>query len=449
MDNLTRQLARFAASLRYEDLPPEPLRVARRSLVDSVGCAFGGRDCAAARIGRHLAQGAAPKNYAGRVLGSVERAPAEAASFINTTMIRYLDFNDAWHAGHPSDMLGALLAVAEPAGIDPTRLVSAMAVAYEVFMRMVPPTQMRERGWDQGYVIGVAATCGIGHLLGLGAESLAEAIAIIAVANVPLRATRAGRLSLWKGAATAFACRNAVFATLLAAEGMTGPEASFEGRHGLWEQITGPFELEPFPTEGGPWKLPLTRLKYWPVEYNAQAGVWAALKLREEIAPAEIASIDISTYWSAWHEIGSEKAKWDPTTRETADHSLPYIFARALVDGTITVSSFDAASYGDPALRPLMAKIAVREDAAIQALYPAQIVMRVEARAHDGRLSAIEVTNPRGDNTNPMDDDEIDAKFLGLARPVLGPAKAAAALAAWRSIDRGGNLSTAMDLLVP
>jgi 2-methylcitrate dehydratase len=448
MDNLTQRLATFAASLTYEQIPPAILRHARRSLVDTIACAFGGADCEAARIGRRVADGAVPRVYAGAIIGSDNQAPAEEAAFINTVMIRYLDFNDAWHAGHPSDMLGGLLALAGSAGADGKRLLTAMVVAYEVAFQMIPPTQMRERGWDQGYVIGIATACGIGNLLGLSVDTLAHAIAITAVANVPMRATRAGKLSLWKGAATAFTVRNAVFATLLAADGMTGPEAPFEGRHGLWEQITGPFELDKFGVDGGEWKFPWIRLKYWPVEYNAQAGVWAALRLREEISHGDIASVDIATYWSAWHEIGSEPAKWDPTTRETADHSLPFIFARALVDGTITVGSFDAAAYLDPSLRPLMAKISVREDASIEALYPAQIVMRVEAVATDGRRSSIEITNPRGDNTNPMDDGEVAAKFRALVDPVLGVDRAAQAFEAWNAIDTGGGLGEAMKLLV-
>jgi 2-methylcitrate dehydratase len=447
MDNLTRRLATFAASLTYEQVPAGILHHARRSLIDAIGCAFGGLDCEAAQIGRRIVEGAAPSRHAGAVIGSHAPAPAEEAAFLNTVMIRYLDFNDAWHAGHPSDILGALLALAGSAGADGKRLLTAMVVAYEVAFQMIPPTKMRERGWDQGYVIGIATTCGLGNLLGLSMDRLAHAIAITSVANVPMRNTRAGKLSLWKGAAAAFAIRNAVFATLLAADGMTGPDAPFQGRHGLWEQITGPFELDRFGVDGGEWKFPWIRLKYWPVEYNAQAGVWAALRLREEIKVEEIASIDIATYWSAWHEIGSEPEKWDPTTRETADHSLPYIFARALVDGTITLASFDAASYRDPSLRPLMAKISVREDAAIEALFPARIVMRVTAVVTDGRRSEIEIADPRGDATNPMDDDEVAAKFRSLAEPVLGVAGAARAFSAWNTIDSGTGLAEAMALL--
>jgi 2-methylcitrate dehydratase len=214
------------------------------------------------------------------------------------------------------------------------------------------------------------------------------------------------------------------------------------------EQITGKFETDPFPPDGGDWLLPWARLKYWPVAYNAQAGVWAALKLREQVAIEKIARIDIRTYWSAWHEMGSEPAKRGPRTRETADHSLPYIFARALMDGTIGVDSFDADRDLDPSMRPPMAKIGVTEDPTISALFPHKIGMRVTAIATEGQVIEIETGDPRGDSTNPMDDAEIDAKFRLLADPVVGSTAAVRVLEAWRSIDIAPNLAEPMAALV-
>jgi 2-methylcitrate dehydratase len=108
-----------------------------------------------------------------------------------------------------------------------------MVIAYELFLRMSDATGLRYKGWDQGFAIGISTAAGIAHLLNLPREQLAQAVAIIAVANVPMRNTRAGELSLWKGAATAFAARNGVFAALLAGQGMTGPDRPFEGTHGL------------------------------------------------------------------------------------------------------------------------------------------------------------------------------------------------------------------------
>ncbi|HXV81716.1 MAG TPA: MmgE/PrpD family protein, partial [Candidatus Binatia bacterium] len=244
MDSLTRQIANFAAELSYEQLPEEVVAAATQFLVDGLACGIAAYDCESAQIGLRLARGAAPERFPGRILFHREKSTAESAAFVNTAMIRNLDFNDQYPGGHPSDCLGALLAVAESAGIDGRRFLSSMVIAYELFVRISDATGLRYKGWDQGYAIGICTAAGVGHLLRLSPYQIAQAVAIVAVANVPMRNTRAGELSLWKGAATSFATRNGVFATLLAREGMTGPDRPFEGKHGLWDLITGPFELE-------------------------------------------------------------------------------------------------------------------------------------------------------------------------------------------------------------
>jgi 2-methylcitrate dehydratase len=104
------------------------------------------------------------------------------------------------------------------------------------------------------------------------------------------------------------------------------------------------------------------QLKYWPIETNGQAAVWAALELRSKVNHSDLKAIEVFTSKFTWFEIGSEPEKWDPKTRETADHSLPYIFARALVDGPIRVASFNDDAVRDASLRPLMAKIKVIAD---------------------------------------------------------------------------------------
>lgn len=451
MDGLTRRIADFAHQVSYADLPPEIVAGARRRLLDSIGCALGGYGSEPVAIARRMARGGAPAQYPGRVLGSPDRASAETATFVNTAMIRYLDFNDGHHAGHPSDMIGALLALAEAAGADGRRLLSAIVVAYEVGLRMVRATEMREKGWDQGFAIGIGTAAGVGHLLGLPAEKIGHAVTITCVANVPMRATRAGKLSHWKGVATSFACRNGVFAALLAAEGMTSPDKPFEGRHGLFDLITGPIDPAPFPDAGGEYVLPASKLKYWPVEGNTLTAVWAALELREKMSADAIAGIDLDTYWSAWHETASEPEKWDPQTRETADHSMPYVFARTFVDGTITVSSFDPEPVADPALRPLMNKIRVHNSDAVEAIYkatyPFTYVLLGRVTGTDGQETLIDIRNPRGTTQNPMDDGEVAAKFRGLAEPVIGVERAAAAAETWGAIDKARDLSAAFDML--
>src|SRR5690606_22722872 len=116
---------------------------------------------------------------------------------------------------------------------------------------------------DQGLGMGIATAAGLSSLLGLPRAQAANALAITAAGGVPLRASRAGQLSHWKGAATAQAGRNATFATLLAERGITGPDRPFEGRHGLWDVLGGERrELRPpLPTDGAGFLLPQRRLK--------------------------------------------------------------------------------------------------------------------------------------------------------------------------------------------
>jgi 2-methylcitrate dehydratase len=291
-------------------------------------------------------------------------------------------------------------------------------------------TRLSRRGWDQGYAIGISTAAAVCNLLRLPLDTTAHAIGIAAASSLPLRVTRSGELTPWKNAATAYAVRNGLFAALLAAEGMIGPGNAFEGRNGLWEKVTGAFELAPFPDARGEALTPRVQLKYWPIETNGQPVVWAALELRQKARPEDLEAIEVFTSKFTWFEIGSEPEKWDPKTRETADHSLPYIFARALVDGPITVASFRDEAVRDPALRPLMAKLKVTVDDAIEALLP-KMVLRVKAKARDGRVHEVEVENPLGHPDNPMQDAHINEKFFALADPVLGRERAQKALDAW------------------
>lgn len=447
MEKTTGRIAAFAAELRYEDLPQEVVHGAKQRLIDTIACGMGALDCEVAGIGRRIAAPSAPAPWQGRVLGSGDRMSAQDAAFVNSCLTRYLDFNDTWPGGHPSDGIGGLLALADHPDVTPRRFLSGIVVLYEIAVRTATGAKLREIGWDQGFNTAVSIAAAAGHMLGLSVDKIAHAVSIAAVTNNHLRATRAGNLSMWKGAAAGFAARNGVYTAQLAAEGMTGPESPFEGRHGLKDQVYKDFQLAPLPNEGGDYITKLVRLKYWPVEYNAQIGVWAALELRQKMPLADLASVDIGTYWSAWHEIGSEPAKWDPKDRETADHSLPYIFAVTLRDGKVSVASFDHDAVLDPALRPLMARISVREDQEVQAAYPSTVGVKVKATDTSGKVLELYLKNPRGHEKNPMTEDETAAKFHLMADSVLGKGGADKALTALWTLETATSLGPVFDLL--
>ena len=443
MDKLTGQIATFANALTYEHLGDEIAHKATQRLIDALGCALGAHDCEPAEIGRRLAMGQTAGKFGGRTLFKDLTLPLEIAGFINSTMIRNFDFNDRFPGGHPSDGLGAHLALAGASDISGGRFLTSMVVTYEIFIRLSESSKMRTIGWDQGFAVALSTTAGICNLLGLSVEQVANAIGMTATATVPLRVTRSGELTPWKNVATAFAARNGVFAAMLASEGMVGPGNSFEGRKGLFENVTGSFEIAPFPTEGGDFHIPRTLLKYWPLETNGQPAVWAALKLREQIGADNLASIetiDIQCDEFTRFEIGSEPEKWDPQTRETADHSLPYIIAKTLVDGPLSVASFDEEQVRDAALRPLLQKITVTMDPAIEALVPHTMMLRAIARTSDGQIFEAEIANPLGHPENPMQDSDIEAKFRAQAETVLGADRCSKALEAWWQMRNADDL---------
>jgi 2-methylcitrate dehydratase len=325
--------------------------------------------------------------------------------------------------------------------------VLATVAGYEVFGALADQVSLRDRGWDQGVFIAPASAAGAGVLLGLSVEQMANALAIAATSNVPTRQTRAGELAMWKGCATAVASKAGLFAAQLAKEGMTGPTAAFEGRHGLWEQVTGPFEIGVLGRRDTPFAIERAHFKFVATEYHAQAPIATALRLRASVSVEEIEAIDVRIYAMAYSEIGSEPAKWDPRTRETADHSLPYMLAVALRDGRVTPASFEPQRYLDPGLRPLMNRIRVAEHPEFTRRFPQELVSEIEVVTRSGQRLTERAEYPKGHVRNPMTDDDIDAKFRGLSADILGSARADAALHALWRLEEADRIGPVLDLV--
>lgn len=447
MDALTGQLAGFAAGLELTDVPDPVVRAAETCLLDTAGCAVGGLTTATTGIARAVAPDWGG-GMRGRILGAADAySTAEAAALVNGVMIRDLDFNDWYPGGHPSDCTGALLAVAEDSRADGARLLASMIVAYEVFARLCAAAPLKQRGWDQGFGVAVATAAALGNLRQLGPDRTAHAIAMAAVAHLPMRATKAGQLSLWKGAATAHAARCALQCTQLAAAGMTGPEAVFEGRHGLWELVSGPFEIVPFGKQAGDFLTPQVSFKYWPVCYGLQAPATAALQLRERVALADMHALEVETYQAAFDLNGGDAAKWDPRNRATADHSIPYAIVWIMQHGTLDEAAFAEQSYTDPALRPLMQRISVRVAADLQAGYPDDVGVRLTATDARGGTHAVAVTNPPGHERNPMSPAQVAEKFHRLVAPHTGADRARQAARFWGRVSGAGSLADGFRLL--
>lgn len=450
MDKTTEKIARYATSLSYEDLTPAALRATKKLLVDTIGCAIGAHDSEPARIARRVAAGKSSARPA-RVWCSGERSSIEAAAFANGVMVRYLDFNDTYmsvEVAHPSDAIPAILALAEARRASGKAALTAIVAMYEVFASFADACNLFNKGFDHGFYIALGASVGLGNLLGLDPERMGNAIALTCAPNVPLRVTRSGALTMWKGCAAPAAARAAVVATELAMEGMTGPSAIFEGRHGVFEQVTGRFELAPFAAKGGSFAVERSGIKYFPTEYNSLVPLELILKLREKVPADEVESIHVETYHFTYTEIGSEPEKWRPTTRETADHSLPYMLAVALMDGDISVASFSEERIRDPRLPPLMDRITISENPEFTRKAPESMECRLEVKTRRGERLVEEGSYPKGHAKNPMSEAEVEAKFRKLCANRVSDRRADAILQAVWDLDQSKDVSELIELIV-
>ena len=442
MDRTADLLADYASSLTYEDLTPEAAHHVRRRLLDSLGCALGAYNSEPARIARKLA-GQISHSQPARVIGSGQATSPDMAAFANTVMVRYLDCNDNFFSvagGHPSDMIPAALAMADSTHSSGAQAMTAIAVAYQAFCSIADQVPLGELGWDQGVLAALGSACAAANLMGLSPDQTREAVSLAVTPNVALGQTRVGELSMWKGCATAAAARAGVFAAVLAREGISGPPEPFEGRRGLWEQLGWSADLESLCAKTSDFKVVEPGFKYFPSQIHTQAAIWMAHALREKASLEEIEAIHLETYHAAWSSAGNDSNKWDPRTRETADHSLPYLIAVALADGEVTPASFEDHRLHDPSLRPLMAKISVSERPDYTERYPEAQPSTMTLTTSSGARFVEESVYPKGHPRNPLSDAEVEEKFHRLAGPTL-PENARVELVA-----QAGRLETLPDL---
>jgi len=430
--SLADRFSSYAANLRFDDLTPQAVHEVKRRLIDSLGCAMGAYKSEPAFIARTLARTVSSTQPA-TVIGTRHQSSPEMAAFSDGVHFRYLDYNDTYLArepAHPSDNIAAVLAVAEPQRASGREIITAIVLAYEIQCRLCDACSIRARGWDHVTYGAFSTSLAAGTLLGLTPEQLTHAQSLAGVPNNAMRQTRVGMLSHWKGCAFANASRNGVFAARLAALGMTGPSDVFEGEMGFFKEISGPFDVPVLGSRDDGYMIERTYIKFYPAEYHSQSAIDAALELRPQLEGG-IDGIDrilTETFNAAVEIIGGEPEKWRPTTRETADHSLPYCTAAALADGKVTLDSFDEAHLADERLLDLVQKIEVKADPTLNARYPEGIPNRVSIFTKGGRTLVKEVTFPQGHARNPLTDAQVERKFRALAEPVLPAANVEEAL---------------------
>jgi 2-methylcitrate dehydratase len=461
-DFISYQLADWAAKLEYDHLSPEAIQSAKLYLFDSFGCALGGSQQHDVQIAldHHKEMGG---NAACTVLVDGFRTNPVDAAFLNALMIRAMDYNDIyWKAdpAHPTDIIPAGLSICEMNGLGGKDLILATIIGHEIEMRLAEfgDPGVREYGWHHATITCIASPIVAGRMLGLPPEQIQQAIGISVAPSMCLGAVTAGKLTNMKNTVDPMATRAGVEAALLAKRGYSGPEHVIDGKEGLvhcFEKFGGSFHLnmltDGLPTSGGDhYKIIDCSMKSFPIEALSHAPLTAMMKIvaEQSINPDDVAEIRVEVIARAADILG-DPAKYRPTSKETADHSLPYSLAVGLVDGMVTPLQFRQERIDDPKLIPIMDKIKVVANEEFESLFPKFQPSRVTITLADGKSFEQRVDVPKGDPRDPMTEEEIAVKFNALGRDVVGEARCGELRRVIMSIENEAKLERFFELMKP
>lgn len=366
---LAARLADYALGLTFDKLDAGTIEYAKSLIVDSMACAVAAFDERPVKACRDLAL--VPADGVSTVIGTSRRTTMDLASFANGAAIRYYDLNDAYAskgsgAVHPSDHIGACLAVAEAEKASAAEALTAIVLAYEINCRLIDVTDAVPKGWDPVLYSLPAVALAAGKLMKLSRDQLVQAVALALNDHIPMGQTRTQTNSDWKGLADSEAERNAVFAAQLARAGLTGPAPIFEGRKGFFALVASPADVDVGAFGDGKankFKINASGVKVYPAVVYSQTAIVAGIALARKIGSIDkIASLEIAAHPRGYEQAGRDPEKWTPQNRDTADHSLPYLAARAMVDGDITNASYAPDKLRDPKILALMKKTTVKPD---------------------------------------------------------------------------------------
>jgi len=449
--SISRQISEFAVNLKYKDLPENVVHEVKRYLYDSIGCAYGAYQTKDVNIIRNIykkMKGAKEST----VIGFGDKLPAVNTTLINSLMIRALDFNDIFwkeDPSHPSDIIPAALSVGELVGASMKDVITAIVLAYEFEQRLcefaVPG--IRERRWHHATLTQFVSPIVAGYLLGLSVDQMVNAIGISGSHSHTIGCPTAGKLTMMKNTVDPMAVQAGVLAALMAKEGYTGTEAIFEGKEGFMDCFLGwnvkDQKVEPLPMKGreglGEWKWDLDKLlgnlgqnykilecsmKAFPTEALTHTHISATLKAvtSNEISYDQIESVTVTTIARAC-DILFDPHKYRPESRETADHSLPYCIAAALVDHKITTSSFSEEKLKDQRIWEVIDKIKGEASEEFEKMFPAKQPSKVVVKTKDGREFLEYLEFPKGDPREPMTIEDLENKFNALSDGLLSKRK--------------------------
>jgi 2-methylcitrate dehydratase len=441
-----RQLAwRLAELANLRAIDPDTAELVAARIIDNAGVALAAINRKPVAAARAMALANSRSGGASLFgLNATITVAAEWAAWANATAVRELDFHDTFLAAdyaHPGDSIAPLIAVAQQTGRDGAALAHAITVAYEVHVALVKAIALHPHKKDHVAHLCPATVVGIGRLLDLPVPVVFQAVNQAVHLAFSTRQSRKGEISSWKAFVPGFSGKLAIEAIDRAMRGEASPSPIYEGEDSViaW-MLGGPdaaYQVSLPPPGTSPRAIHETYTKAYSAEYQAQAFIDLAFELRRQLDPAAVSEIVVHTSHHTHAVIGSganDPQKYDPdASRETLDHSLPYILAVALEDGAWHHERSYASTRAHRASTvALSRKIRTVEDPAWTARYrdpdPAKRVFggRVTVLLSGGRTVEAElaVADAHPNGRRPWGLPDYERKFRTLTEGVVAAAEA-------------------------
>jgi len=454
METISQKWAKFALKLNYKNIPSVALEEAKRFLLDSVGCAFAALNNKDTQSAYNCIQDLGGKEQA-TIIGWGTRTNLPQATLMNSLLIRALDYNDIYweqDPSHPSDIIPAVLSAGEFMKKNGKEVLVGIIIAYELEMRLCLAAfpGVREIGWHYAVLTQLVSPVVAGRMLALSEKEIAAAIGISGSSNFTLGGVVAGHLTNMKNAADPFAVEAGVRAALLASKGYTGPVEIFEGKEGLFEVLDKVKWDRDILTKGLGDKFLINQCGYkaFPTEALTHQPITATLEVMQEnnIDPQEVKEVLVETT-TRGADILSDPSKYKPTTKETADHSLPYCVAVAVAKGNILPSDFEEGALRDPLVWSLLDKIKVVANNEIDNLFPkikrAIVTIKTSKKEYKKQEDFA-----KGQPERPLSEEELVFKFKANSEKNISPSRMENIIKATQELENINEIGEYMKLLV-
>jgi len=454
-DSISRRMARFADSLTYGQIPEPARKEAKRFLLDSIGCALAALDHEDMQQAHAFVQSLGGHPHA-TVIGHGTKTNLGNAALMNSLLIRAMDYNDIYwkqDPSHPSDIIPAALSPAEYRQASGKDLLVGLMICYELEMRLCLAADpgVREVGWHHASLTQFVSPLVAGRMLGLREDQMVAACGISGSSHFTLGGVVAGHLTNMKNTADPMATEAGVRAAMLASTGYSGPVELFEGKEGVFEVISN-VSWDPDKMLAGlgeEFLITDCGYKAFPTEALTHQPITAVLELMKDNAvdPNDVAEILVETT-TRGADILSDPSKYEPRTKETADHSLPYCVAVAVIKGNVLPSDFEDEALEDPSVWAMLPKIRVVANPEIDALFPKVKRAIVTIKTSDGRSYRVQEDHAKGRAERPLSDDELIDKFRANASHAMSDAALDRIVDATMELERAGNVAEYVNLLV-